>query len=132
MDISDLKNGQRLSIEDFNKITKKHKSKKSKFNAKKTIVDGITFDSAWEAKRYSQLKILEKIGDISNLSLQVKYPIHVNNELICNYIADFVYEHNDSIIVEDAKGFLTPEYKLKKKLMKAIYGIEIFETKTKK
>jgi len=110
--------------------------KSSKFGAKKTIVDGITFDSKWESERYGQLRAMERGGIVTDLELQVKYDIVINDIKICKYIADFVYKEespNGEIkeIVEDAKGFETPEFKLKKKLMKAVHGIDIFLSKKK-
>jgi len=110
--------------------------KSSKFGAKKTIVDGITFDSKWESERYGQLRAMERGGIVTDLKLQVKYDIVINDIKICKYIADFVYKEelpNGEIkeIVEDAKGFETPEFKLKKKLMKAVHGIDIYLSKKK-
>ena len=110
--------------------------KSSKFGAKKTIVDGITFDSKWESERYGQLKAMERGGIVTDLKLQVKYDIVINDIKICKYIADFVYKEESSDgkireIVEDAKGFETPEFKLKKKLMKAVHGIDIYLSKKK-
>ena len=110
--------------------------KSSKFGAKKTIVDGITFDSKWESERYGQLKAMERGGIVTDLKLQVKYDIVINDIKICKYIADFVCKEESpdgkiKEIVEDAKGFETPEFKLKKKLMKAVHGIDIFLSKKK-
>ena len=110
--------------------------KSSKFGAKKTIVDGITFDSKWESERYGQLKAMERGGIVTDLELQVKYDIVINDIKICKYIADFVYKEESpdgeiKEIVEDAKGFETPEFKLKKKLMKAVHGIDIYLSKKK-
>ena len=110
--------------------------KSSKFGAKKTVVDGITFDSKWESERYGQLKAMERGGIVTDLKLQVKYDIVINDIKICKYIADFVYKEESSDgkireIVEDAKGFETPEFKLKKKLMKAVHGIDIYLSKKK-
>lgn len=99
-----------------------------KYNAVKTYVDGIKFDSKFEAERYSILNVLLKGKVISDLQLQVAFPIIVNDIKICSYIADFVYFQDGNRIVEDAKGVKTPEYKLKKKLMKATMGIDIYET----
>ena len=104
--------------------------KKSKYGNKKTIVDGINFSSKGEARRYLQLKLLERSGHSKNMQLQVRYHIVINGLKVCTYIADFVYfSIADGItIVEDFKGMRTPVYKLKKKLMKSVLGIDIFET----
>lgn len=102
--------------------------KMSKYKAKKCIIDGIKFDSMKEGRRYSQLKILEKAGQIQNLELQPKYDLMVNGSKVGFYKADFRYTENGKQVVEDVKGMKTPIYNLKKKLIKAIYGIDIFET----
>lgn len=122
-----------MNIKDYKAIAASENSnkKRSKYNAVKSVVDGITFDSKLEAKRYSDLKILQRLGEISNLRLQVPYPIIVNEVSICKYIADFVYIKNGIEIVEDAKGVRTKEYMLKKKLMLAIHNITIFEHNAK-
>lgn len=102
--------------------------KRNKFNAKKTEVDGILFDSKREARRYQDLKIAERCGVISDLRLQVVYALRVNDIHVCSYRADFQYFEDGQIVLEDAKGIRTREYKIKRALMKAIYGIEIRET----
>ena len=106
----------------------------SKFNAKKTVVDGIQFDSAREAKRYTRLRALEDEGKIQHLRLQVPFELLPSFE--CDgvkyrgmkYVADFVYHRGGKVVVEDCKGFKTPEYKLKKKLMAYINHINIEES----
>jgi hypothetical protein len=153
MNESDLKNGDSISLKDFkrlgldkNIVKGKGKSKRSssvsnnplasqvkspihsKYNAKKTLIDGILFDSKFEAERYCILNVMNKAKIISDLKLQVPYEIIMNNIKICTYIADFVYIKNGNIVVEDAKGVKTPEYRLKKKMMKAVHNIIIFET----
>ena len=103
--------------------------RRNKFGEKKTVVDGIKFDSGRESRRYLELKMLQKAGEIQGLRLQVPYLIVVNEKKICKYVADFVYtDTNGNEIVEDSKGFRTPEYRLKAKLMLAVHGIEIYET----
>jgi len=99
----------------------------NKYNAKKTTVDNITFDSKKEAVRYQELKLLERAGEIHFLKLQPKFSIDVYGEHICNYFADFAYIVDENIIYEDVKGVKTPVYRIKKKLVEAIYGIEITE-----
>lgn len=105
----------------------------TKYHAKKVKIDGYTFDSKMEGRRYLELKLLEKAGDIDMLDIHFKYTIEVNGFHVCNYTADFRYwdnttEKNPIYRVEDVKGVRTPVYKLKKKLMKAIYNIDILET----
>lgn len=108
--------------------------RRSKYGNIKTVVDGITFHSKKEAARYVVLKEEEKNETIHDLQLQVSYRITVLGMLICRYIADFVYIRNtdsSTTIVEDVKSPQTaknPTYRLKKKLMRAVHGIEILET----
>lgn len=110
---------------------KRQAARAHKYKAVKTVVDGITFPSKKEASRYSQLKLLERAGKISNLVVTGKakrFSLVVNGIKICDYIADFLYTENGQPVVEDVKGMRTREYKLKKKLMLACHGIEIRET----
>ena len=104
--------------------------KRNKYGAKKTVVDGIKFDSKRESERYKELKLLEKAGEIADLSLQVRFDFVINGVKLGFYKADFSYwdDNNNRSVVEDVKGFKTPVYNLKKKLMKAIHGIDILET----
>lgn len=102
--------------------------KPSKFRAQKTVIDGHTFASKKEGSRYSILKLLEKAGEIQDLKLQPEWKIEINGIPICRYIADFTYTQNGVKIVEDVKGFRTKEYRLKRKLLKAVHGITILET----
>lgn len=96
----------------------------SKYHSKKAVVDGIEFDSKAEAKRYCELKMLERAGKIKDLSLQHKFELQPsfkkNGKTIraIVYVADFVYLDLERmrIEVEDVKGFKTKEYLLKKKL----------------
>ena len=102
-----------------------------KFRNRKTEVDGITFDSKREATRYQDLKVAERCGLISDLKLQVSYPLEVNSVLIGRYVCDFEYIEEGKKVVEDTKSEYTRKlmwYRMKKKLMLAIYGIEIRET----
>lgn len=95
-----------------------------KYHSKKTIVDGITFDSKKEAKRYCELKILEHYGKIKDLRLQYQFilqpPFKKNGKSIraITYVADFFYFDTERCknIVEDVKGYKTDVYQLKKKL----------------
>ena len=80
------------------------------------------------------LKSLERAGRVKNLELQPRFIITVNGQKICTYVADFRYDKEQADgtwehIIEDAKGVETPEFKLKKKLMKAVHNIEIYLSK---
>lgn len=102
----------------------------TKYKAKKVQVDGITFDSKREARRYCELRLLERAGEIRELELQKKYELipKQGKERAVHYIADFVYKDKSGAeIVEDTKGFRTPDYVIKRKLMKWVHGIEIKE-----
>lgn len=112
---------------------------KNKYHNKKVTVDGITFDSVKEARRYSELILLQRAGKIKDLRRQWKYVLIPSQyaevdgkrkciERECTYVADFVYLQDGEIIVEDTKGFRTPEYKIKRKLMLFLKGIKIKET----
>lgn len=111
--------------------------KRSKYNAVKTTVDGITFHSAKEARRYAELKLLEKAGELHNLNLQPEWYLHAKGgRRIGIYIADFQYcvcaggSANCGwckVVIEDVKGFKTPLYRWKKKHVEAQYGIQIRE-----
>lgn len=101
-----------------------------KYNAVKTTIDGITFDSKAESRRFTELNLLQQAGEICGLRVHVPYEIRVNNQLICKYIADFVYYEGAEIqygreIVEDVKGVRTAAFNLKARLMKAVHGIDI-------
>ena len=100
----------------------------NKYKAIKTVVDGITFDSKKEARRYGQLKMLVSAGQISELKLQPRFDLIVNGKKCGFYKADFDYIEAGKRVIEDVKGMKTPVYNLKKKLVKAIYGVDIFET----
>lgn len=101
----------------------------TKYRAQPTTIDGIRFASKREANRYSELKLLNLGGAISGLELQPKFPLVVNEQKIGTYVADFRYRDlsTDSLVTEDVKGVRTPTYKLKAKLVKALYGVEIVE-----
>lgn len=112
--------------------------RRSKYGAVRTTRDGIEFHSAKEAKRYGELKLLQKAGEITGLMLQPRYGLYVRPfmrdsvdfaELIScgDYIGDFQYYRGNEKIVEDVKGMKTPVYRLKKRIIEALYGITITE-----
>lgn len=107
-----------------------------KYHSRKTEVDGITFASRKEARRYQELKLLEMAGEITELQLQKKYVLLPKQksksgkilERECTYIADFVYRTKDgAVVVEDTKGVRTKDYIIKRKLMLWMKGIRITE-----
>lgn len=103
-----------------------------KYHAKKTVVDGITFDSKKEAERYKELKALQLVGKIDRLELQPRFTLmdgfRYEGKAIrkIEYVADFLYRDLSTLelVVEDVKGVKTDVYKLKKKLFLKIYGNE--------
>ncbi len=105
-----------------------------KYHAKATVTAGIRFHSKAEAKRYEELVLLERAILIRDLERQPAYPISVTGpdhrpRIVCVYVADFRYRAGPEgiLTVEDVKGVRTPLYRLKKKLVEAIYGITITE-----
>lgn len=101
-----------------------------KYSAVSTVVDGVKFASKREARRYSELKLLEKAGKITDIELQPVFILHAEGgKRVCEYRADFSYwdQEKDCKVVEDAKGFRTAVYKLKRDWLMAEYGIEIRE-----
>ena len=105
--------------------------KRFKYNNTPTTIDGIKFDSKAEGKRYTDLKLLEKVKNISDLQLQVAFELQssftdsqgVKHRSI-NYVADFVYKEGDKVVVEDLKSKITaenPVYRIKKKLLLYIF-----------
>ena len=80
---------------------------KSKYGNKKTVVDGITFDSAKEAKRWTELKLLERGNVIRNLERQVPFKVNIEGKHICTWIADFVYFEGQGRVIEDVKSSYT-------------------------
>lgn len=119
-------------------------TKPSKYHSKKITVEGQTFDSKKEYLRFKELELLERAGKIQNLKRQVEYMLipsqfgmvtdengkrkRVCLERACNYRADFTYTEDGQFVVEDTKGFRTPEYILKRKLMLQLFNIRIRET----
>lgn len=107
----------------------KPQKRRSKYGAVKTVVDGRTFHSAKEARRYQELKLLQQAGKIDFINLQPEYLLMVKGVKLGVYRADFVYldlETNHAV-VEDVKGFKTPLYRWKKKHVEAQYQIKIRE-----
>lgn len=91
----------------------------NKYHARKVVIDGITFASGLEGRRYRMLELMERAGEITDLRLQVTYNLEVNGIKIGKYIADFVYLLNGVEIIEDAKGRQTEIFKRSAKHMAA-------------
>lgn len=125
------------------------RTKKSKYNATKVVVDGDVYDSKKEARRGVELTLAEKVGKIENLRRQVKYILipeqrepdtvgprggKKKGKLIekeIAYIADFVYEQDGQTIVEDVKGYKGGQsyavFSMKRKMMLYFKGIRVKE-----
>jgi hypothetical protein len=106
---------------------------RAKFGNVKTTIGGEVFDSKREARRWGTLCLMVKGGHIRNLRRQVKYDLIVNAVKICTYTADFVYDELLKSgawreVVEDSKGYPNDRWPMKKKLMLAVHGVEVFET----
>ena len=108
----------------------------SKYGSEKVVVDGVTFDSRAEYRRWCELCLMAQAGEISSLQRQVRYeltPVQRDEdgnviERACYYVADFVYtDAQGRAVVEDVKGFRTKEYLIRRKLMLFLYGIRIQE-----
>ena len=101
----------------------------SKMHNVRTCVDGYSFDSLSEARRYGDLKIEEMAGIIANLEVHKPFRLDVNGVHICDYESDFTYRRDGKLVVEDVKSraTVTYTYRIKKKLMLAVLGIEILE-----
>lgn len=109
-------------------------SKKSKYGSRKVTIDGVTYDSLKEYHRFCDLKLMQRAGIITGLQRQVKYELlptqRINGKVIerpVYYYADFVHKMDRQLVVEDVKGYKTPEYVIKRKLMLSVYGIQIHE-----
>lgn len=101
---------------------------------------GVSFDSQSEAKRWAELLLLQRAGEIRNLTLHPRYSLDVNGVHIAFYVADFAYEARNedpkvwpqlTKVVEDVKAgriTQTDVFKLKRKLMLALFGINVLIT----
>lgn len=99
--------------------------RKSKYGAVPTVVEGVRFASKAEAKRDAELRLLERAGDIYDLKRQPRFPLVVNGALICTYVADWSYFDTKGTVAgyvaEDRKGAITPAFKIKWALAKALH-----------
>ena len=100
-----------------------------KYRNKPVTIDGVRFDSQKEAARFHELKLLERAGEITDLERQVAYDLAVNGVKVARYIADFRFKDKKTgIVVEDVKSEATAktrDFVIKRKLMRAIHGVEV-------
>lgn len=135
-----VRHNQRINSKPIKNIPLKEKpfesQSRAKYGNQKVEVNGVKYDSKKEARRAEVLECFENVGEISNLERQKKFVLqpsfkfngHTIREIA--YVADFVYEKDGKQIVEDVKSPITrnnPVYKLKKKMMLYVHGIEIKE-----
>lgn len=107
----------------------------SKYGNRKTELDGLTFDSAAEARRHAELLLLARVGQIRDLRRQVRYellpPVHFpgihRKTPGLDYVADFVYVDvkTGKEVIEDVKGVETQIFRAKRHMMKALLGLDI-------
>lgn len=111
-----------ITVEQYQAVYRKYRNKP-------VTIDGHKFASRAEARRYNELKLFQFAGQLTNLELQPKFPLVLNGQLVCTYIADFSYRQRGYRIVEDvkSKGTRTPQYRIKVKLLRALMGIEVRE-----
>ncbi len=109
--------------------------RKNKYNAQKVELDGITFDSKKEARRYGELKLLAKAGEIGDLKCHPKFPFVIDGRKVlirsagypngrqASFKPDFSYWRGDEIVVEDVKSRATrtEAYALRKAILEAMY-----------
>jgi len=99
-----------------------------KYAAQAVVVDGHRFDSMAEARRYGELRMLERAGMVVGLVLQPRFELHAppNGVRIGCYVADFAYEHpTDGFVVEDVKGVDLPLGRWKRKHCEAEHGVRV-------
>ncbi len=102
--------------------------RKNKYGNKKTVYNGIKYDSKKEAEYAFRLDVLKKSGEVNRWERQINYKLEVQGIKICSYRLDFkVYYSDGRIEYVDVKGYRTTEYKIKAKLMRACHGIQIKE-----
>lgn len=117
---------ERISAADAKTLLQK--PKKAKYRNVRVVIDGIKFDSKREGAYYAELKIRERAGEVSAVELQTPFAlVGPDGTLISTYKADFCFwDHTaDRFRVIDVKGVETKEFRMKKRLMKSLKGIEI-------
>ncbi|MBQ3557850.1 MAG: DUF1064 domain-containing protein [Oscillospiraceae bacterium] len=143
--------GPRAQKQLLQKLGAQQRQRQSKYNNEPTTVNGIKFDSRKEARRYEELMVMQRAGEIKNLRLQAQYTLQESfitpegtRIRAIKYVADFAYDRrnkpsrnqpdlNEPIywthVVEDVKSRATktPQYEIKKKLMYEKFRIEIRE-----
>lgn len=104
-----------------------------KYRNKPVIVDGLKFDSGKEAKRWQELKLLERAGQITQLNRQIAFALAPSVKIVgekrarpaLRFKADFVYYRGDEYVCEDSKGFADTAFRIRQHLMKSVHGIDV-------
>lgn len=132
---------ERVSRSEAQKLLKAQKARPHKYRAKAVVVDGLRFDSKREAARWGELRILERLGQISELRHHVVYRLHapvmaagkkrpIGIVEIARYESDFTYLKGTETVVEDVKGMAgLPLYRLKAKHLAIEYGLTVAEVR---
>ncbi|MEN6535476.1 MAG: DUF1064 domain-containing protein [Bryobacteraceae bacterium] len=97
----------------------------SKMGNKFCVVEGIKFRSKAEGRLYPELLVMQRVGSISNLRLQTRWPIEIGGVMIGHYVSDFDYIQQRRLVVVDIKGQLTQLSAWKLRLMKAVHGVDV-------
>jgi hypothetical protein len=101
--------------------------RRSKYGNRKTEAHGLLFDSKLEARRYTELLLLQSAGEISGLERQVPVRLEVNGTLVCTWKVDHAYRRNCATVWEESKGKMTPEALNKIKLARALFPHQTIE-----
>lgn len=104
--------------------------KPARYRNTPVVVDGVRHASKAEANRWAELQILERAGEITHLTHQPVFHLRINGIVVCDYVGDASYRIKGALTVEDTKSPITrknPVYVLKRKMMRAAYGIDILE-----
>ncbi len=109
------------------------KQGRARGNVRTACYQGQLHQSALEARRCNDLHLMQLGGLIRELRAhpQPRFDLVVDGTKVCTYVADFDYfdVERDRQVTEDAKGFRTEIYQLKRKLMRACLGIEVEEVR---
>lgn len=133
-----LKDLPRINVAQLRELAGAKRQTRRKYANVPTSIGDLDFDSRAEAKRWAELELMQKAGQIRNLRRQVPYELIPSQkrpsggtERACTYVADFCYDEAPHwrTVVADTKGFSTPEYRIKRKLMLHVHGIEVREFK---
>jgi hypothetical protein len=110
--------------------------RRAKYRSTPTTIDGQNYRSKREAGRHQALLLLQRAGKIAGLVREVPFVLAPKVKIegedrarpALRYVADFVYSTAEGVtVVEDAKGFRTPVYRVKKHLMKTVHGVDVLE-----